>query len=198
MTVSSHPSRQGVAGRWSLAAGVLVVGLLPVPGTVAAQQYQGCQASVDELEVVQGATIVVTGSGAEPTTAPPGALVTAGMPERIGSGFADANGNFEFPAVIPADAAVGSRVLTVDCDNAATSIVIVVGPLVEMRGPSGTSAVPSSRTPASNADTVEPQLSSTGAELAVPILRLAVVAVAVGAVAITASRRRRWADRRQP
>lgn len=133
-----------------------------------AQQYQGCQATVSDVTVMGGQTITVTGSGADS-----GAGVTADLTTTIGRGTADANGNFSFPATIPADFAPGTYTLTVDCANGGvTEITITVGEPTP-----GTGTIP-----------------KTGSDSTIPTTKIGIGFVAAGGLVLAVSRRRRWAS----
>jgi len=132
-----------------------------------AQQYQGCQATVSDVTVAPGQTITVTGSGADP-----GDTVTAAINSTIGSGDADANGNFSFPATVPADLSPGTYTLTVRCGDGATDIIIEVGLIPVSTGP----------------------VPRTGSNSPLPFAKLGIALIAAGGLALAVSRRRRWAN----
>lgn len=76
----------------------------------AGDNYGGCSATVSDPTPSAGDVVTITGSGAAD-----GGEVTATLDgDEVGSGTADAEGDFSFDATIPDDAS-GSETLSVSC-----------------------------------------------------------------------------------
>ncbi|MDQ6698341.1 MAG: hypothetical protein M3Z46_12875 [Actinomycetota bacterium] len=173
-----------------------LVSASPAPGAWAASaqtpnpnsNYQGCQAFVSDVTVVPGQTITVSGSGADA-----GDTVTAALERTIGTGVADHNGNFSFSGTIPSTAAAGSQALTVACgpDGGIGTISITIGRADAGSGPITTSgAAPGGGQAPGHVG--NGSLPRTGAGNVIPLIKLGVALIALGAVALAVARRRRW------
>lgn len=128
--------------------------------------YGGCNASVSDTNVQPGQTVTVTGSGATVD----GAVVATIGEDEVGSGTADAEGNFSFDATIPSGAS-GNQTLSVSCgpNRGVADLVLGVG---------------------------SDQLPATGSSSTVPMTQIALAALVVGAGALGAARLRTHASGR--
>lgn len=151
-----------------LSAAVLAVGgvaLAPAGAQDGGGNYGGCNATVSDTTVQPGQTVTVTGSGAAV-----GGDVSASIDgTEVGSGTADAEGNFTFSATIPAGAS-GNVTLSVSCgpNRGVDTVVLGVG-----------------------ADT----LPETGSNSSFPMAQAGLAAVALGGALLGASRFRARAAR---
>jgi LPXTG-motif cell wall-anchored protein len=146
-----------------IAALVLAAGGAAFASPAGAQNYGGCTASVSDDTPTPGQVITVSGTGAALS-----GTVTASLDDaEIGTGTADAAGEFSFSATIPTSAS-GSEELTVDCGGGSVdAITLTVG----TAGGSGS-------------------LPATGSNSSLPLAQAAVAALALGGIALVASRRR--------
>lgn len=122
--------------------------------------YGGCNVTVSDTTVQPGQSVTVTGSGA----AADGAVTASIDGAEVGSGTADAAGDFSFAAAIPASAS-GNETLSVSCGatRGTDTIVLAVG---------------------------SESLPATGSSSSLPMAQVAVAALALGAVALGAARLR--------
>jgi len=147
--------------------------------------YQGCQAFASDVTVPPGRTITISGSGANA-----GDTVTAALDQTIGTGTADSNGNFSFPGTVPSTAAPGNRTLTVTCGpNGGVAILNID---ITASGAGGGGGPATTAGPANGSGS----LPRTGTGNVVPLVRMGIALIVVGALILAATRRRRWA--RQP
>jgi LPXTG-motif cell wall-anchored protein len=89
---------------------LLAVGSVSLSSAGAGGNYGGCSATVSDTTPAPGQSVTVTGSGA----ADGGAVSATIDGAEIGTGTADAFGDFSFTAVIPSTAS-GSETLEVSC-----------------------------------------------------------------------------------
>jgi LPXTG-motif cell wall-anchored protein len=93
-----------------IAAAVLAVGSISLSSAGAGGNYGGCSATVSDTSPEPGQEITVEGSGAAD-----GGTVSATLDgTEVGTGTADAQGDFTFTATIPSTA-TGSETLAVSC-----------------------------------------------------------------------------------
>ena len=139
--------------------------LLPV-GPAATQTYPGCAVELSDVSVDPGDTISVNG-----TNAAPGEDVVASMRGQvIGRGAADGNGDFSFPATVPADVAAGTYSVEVSCgpQGPLLHVTVTVGPVAAATG----------------------RLPKTGSGGTIPLSSIAIGLIAVGGLVALTSRRR--------
>jgi LPXTG-motif cell wall-anchored protein len=157
---------------------VLVGASIAVPvvlaGAAGAQTYVGCTAVLSDTTPTPGQTITITGTGAGADE-----KVSATIDDVvIGTGVADANGNFQFSATIPTGISVGSHTVFVKCGSGGVlGVTIVVGAAGGGQGP----------------------LPTTGSSSTIPLLKLGVALIAIGAMVLALSRRRsHWVEDQDP
>jgi LPXTG-motif cell wall-anchored protein len=93
-----------------IAAAVLAVGSVSLSSAGAGGNYGGCSATVSDTTPEPGQSVTVSGSGAVD-----GGAVSATLDgAEVGTGTADAAGDFTFTATIPSSAS-GSETLEVSC-----------------------------------------------------------------------------------
>jgi LPXTG-motif cell wall-anchored protein len=155
--------------RTVLMTGVLVAALGLAFATPAhGQEYGGCNATASDTDVSPGDTITIEGSGASA-----GGTVTASIDGAVvGSGTADASGNFSFDVTIPATAS-GSEQLTVDCGGTAN----VAGITLTVSGTAPTDGA-----------TDDDELPRTGDQSTGPAAALAIALIGAGGLAYVAAR----------
>lgn len=145
-----------------IAAAVLTVGIVATApaGAQDGGGYGGCSASVSDTTPSPGQTVTVAGSGA----ANGGAVSATLDGAEVGTGTADAAGDFEFTATIPATAN-GSETLEVSCggDRGVFPITLTVV--------AGSTTLP-----------------ATGSSDTLPLTGMGAGALALGAAAIGAAR----------
>lgn len=152
--------------------------------------YQGCQAFVSDVTVVPGQTVTISGSGANSGDVV--AVQLSGTPGNIGSGTADATGNFSFPVTIPDAIAPGVHTFSVPCgpDGGVASLTITVsGPGTGPGTTSGGGVGNGSATTSVGSGS----LPRTGTDNVIPLVKLGIAFVALGGLILAATRRRRWA-----
>lgn len=122
--------------------------------------YGGCNATVSDTTPTPGQTVTVSGSGA----AVDGAVTASIDDKEIGSGTADAQGDFSFDATIPATAS-GDETIEVSCgpNRGVAVLSVTVG---------GTGALP-----------------ATGSD-SLPLTGVAIFALALGAGFVALARHR--------
>jgi LPXTG-motif cell wall-anchored protein len=143
-----------------IAAAVLAIGFATSATAGAGGNYGGCTATVSDTTPEPGQSVTVSGSGA----ADGGAVSASVDGTEVGSGTADATGNFTFTATIPASAS-GEVSLVVSCGanrgEAPVTLTVVAG---------------------------SSELPATGSSSTMPLTTLALGALAVGGVALGAAR----------
>jgi LPXTG-motif cell wall-anchored protein len=144
------------------AAAVVTAGAVSMAPAGAGGNYGGCNATVSDTTPSAGQVVTVTGSGA----ADGGAVSASFGDVEIGTGTADAQGNFSFEATIPSDAS-GEGGITVSCGAGRGEFPITV----EVAGTTGS-------------------LPRTGSESTTPMVAIGLGAVAAGAVLVGAARKR--------
>lgn len=145
-----------------IGAAVLAAGSVSL-APVSAQDgggYGGCNATVSDTNVQPGQSVTVAGSGA----AAAGTVTASIDGAEVGSGTADAAGDFSFAVDIPASAS-GNETLSVSCGATRGTDAIVLG--------IGSDLLP-----------------ETGSSSSLPMTQVAVAALALGAVALGAARLR--------
>lgn len=146
-----------------IAALVLAAGGAALATPAGAQNYGGCTATVSDDTPTAGQVITVSGTGAALSGA-----VTASLDDaEIGAGTADAAGEFSFSATVPASA-TGEEELSVDCGGGSVDTLTLT---IAAAGGSGS-------------------LPETGSNSSLPLAQAAVAAMAIGGLAVVASRRR--------
>jgi LPXTG-motif cell wall-anchored protein len=142
------------------AAAVVTAGAVSMAPAGAGGNYGGCSATVSDTTPSAGQVVTVTGSGA----ADGGAVSASFGDVEIGTGTADAQGNFEFEATIPSDAS-GEGSLAVDCGVGVFPITLQVA------------GAPGS-------------IPRTGSSSTTPMVAIGLGAVATGAVLVGVARKR--------
>ena len=142
------------------AAAVVTVGAVSMAPAGAGGNYGGCSATVSDTTPSAGQVVTVTGSGA----ADNGPVTATFGDAEVGTGTADAQGNFEFDATIPSDAS-GEGSLEVDCGTGVFPIVLSI------------TGAPGS-------------IPRTGSSNTTPMVAIGLGAVAAGAVLVGVARKR--------
>ncbi len=166
-----------------------LTGALPASAQTPNSNYQGCQAFLSQVTLTQGQSITISGSGANA-----GDTVRAALGQTIGTGLADHNGNFSFPGTIPSTTSPGSHGLTVTCGpvGGSSTVSVTIAVTGAGNGPVTTTG-PGLATGPATGGVGHGSLPRTGAGNVFPLVKLGVALIAVGALGLAVSRRRRWA-----
>lgn len=148
-----------ITGAAVLAAGT--VAIAPAAAQDGGGNYGGCSATVSDSNVQPGQSVTVSGSGA----AVDGAVSASLDGTVVGTGTADAQGDFSFSVTIPASAS-GNETLTVSCGANRGTDALVLGVGSDL-------------------------LPATGTSSTFPMAQTGVAALALGAAALGAARVRK-------
>jgi LPXTG-motif cell wall-anchored protein len=140
----------------------IAAGAVAFASPAGAQNYGGCNATVTDDTPAAGQTVTVSGSGGHPN----GAVSAAVAGTTVGSGTADASGNFSFPATIPASA-TGTITLDISCGAGAGVDAITL--TISAGG--------------------QP-LPVTGSSDTIPLTTIAIVMLTLGGIVLVIARRR--------